>query len=552
MAKAYPLNQVTYYNDYRSMLRDVSEKYGQAPAVTYYSRDGQEHHHSYIQLEQDVAHLGEALCLSGLAGQHIAIVSENSYAWLVAYFGIITSGSVAVCIDIEQSDDTIRAMVAQADCAAVVASQSLSSICAPLMEQGCIQRILTVDPREKAPDLFWAFCQKGAASLDGGGLLYSQVQTDPTATAAIVYTSGTTSTAKPVMLSQKAILTNAADALAFVEAGRRSFGVLPFYHTYGFTLAALVSLMDGINICISGDLKTMIRDLSAFQPHTIIAVPLIAEMIHKMIWASIEEKGKKDQVRTLIKMGKALGRPGMFLPKAIFEGIRNSPIGELNLIMCGGAYLSQQVAEDLLAFGILVLQGYGITECCPLVSVNRNKTANMASVGRPLPHFQIKIKDGEILVRGDSLMNGYYNNPGLTQESLDEGWFKTGDIGYFDKKGHLYITGRTKNLIVMKNGKKIPPEEIENALMALPLVKEVVAYGAASGSSADDVRLAVAVYPDPTMTQGMTSYEILDRLQKEVDQLNQKLPVYKQIQMVHIRESEFEKTASKKIKRQMI
>ena len=551
---SYPLNPVDYCDTFREFLQLINKKYDTRNAITWFDRKGQREDRSYHQLLEDAVAFAQALYKTGFSQKHVAIVSENSYEWIIAYFGTVLSGGVAVCIDIEQSTDVIHQMILDADGDLLVCSSSNVSICAPLVEKHPhLCTMVSTGGNSKSADSFWGLCTLGRNSLKKEGPTYESMPVTASQTAAIVFTSGTTSTARPVMLSQKAILTNAAEALAMVApATDRSFGLLPFYHTYGFTSTILTSLNNGMNICINGDLKTMLRDLKLFRPGSMVAVPLLLETVHGMIWSGIEKTGKKKTVQFLMQLGRFLGKPSLFLRKRIVKALQGSGLEDLALIVCGGAYLSTKVAHDLLGFGFLVLQGYGITECSPLVSVNRNRSYDLNSVGYVLPGYDVKIKDGEILVRGVSLMNGYYKAPELTEESFDNGWFKTGDLGRLDKKGRLYISGRIKNLIIMKNGKKISPEEIEAKLMEIPMVKEVVAYGAASGSSTDDVKVAVTIYPDPAETEGMSSYEILAHLQQNVDAINSTLPFYKQIQMISLRNTEFDKTASHKLKRQAV
>ncbi len=549
MKKQYALNPVTYYEDMQQMLSSVAKKYGTQTAATIYDRQGNKSAYSFIQVEEDVNAFAKSLVLHELAGKHIAIVGENSYEWVVAYFGAAITGGVAVCIDIEQSQDAIAELVDHADVAAIVASQAMAEICHSIQKNiSKVKRVIGI--AEAGDNGFQAFMQKGR---DANIECVTQKPIDKRQTAAIVFTSGTTGRAKAVMLSHHALLCNAGDSLAMIAVDRPYlFAMLPFYHAYGFTCTVLTSLIAGFNFCINGDLKTMIRDMTLFLPEIIIAVPLVVEALHKYIWTAIEKAGQKKKVRFFMKLGTRLGNPSMFLKKVMQEKFKGTCLEKLKTIVSGGAYLSQSVAEDITAFGITVLQGYGITECAPLVSVNRNKSFNAASVGFVVPHFEVKIKNEEILVRGDSLMNGYYGQEELTALFFDDGWFKTGDIGYMDKNGHLYIQGRMKNLIVMKNGKKISPEEIEAAVIADTLVKDVLAYGLSSGDSADDVKLAIMVYPDPEATKGMESYEILEHLQRFVDTLNVNLPAYKQIQMINIREQDFSRTATKKIRRDAI
>ncbi len=549
MKKQYALNPVKYYDDMQQMLTSVAKQYGTRIAATCYDRQGNKSTYSFAQVKEDVFSFAKSLVVNGLAGKHVAVVGENSYEWVIAYLGCAITGGVAVCIDIEQSQEAIEELIDHSDTAAIVTSQSMVLICENIAKLNPkVQRIIAI--AETGDRGFESFLQQGReAAVEK----ITQEPLDKNLPAAIVFTSGTTGRAKAVLLSHYALLTNASDALAMIAVDKPFlFAMLPFYHSYGFTCTVLTSLIAGFNFCISGDLKTMIRDMTLFQPEIIIAVPLVVEALHKFVWNAIEKAGQKKKVRVFMKLGTRLGNPSFFLKKAMQEKFEGTCLERLKTIVSGGAYLSQSVAEDLTAFGITVLQGYGITECAPLVSVNRNKSFTSTSVGFVVPHFQVKIKDEEILVKGDSLMNGYYGDEEQTELVFDDGWFKTGDIGFLDKNGHLYIQGRKKNLIVMKNGKKISPEEIESAVRMDSWVKDVLAYGLSSGESADDVKLAIMVYPDPDVTKGMESYDILEHLQHFVDSVNANLPAYKQIQMINIREQDFSRTATKKIRRDAI
>jgi long-chain acyl-CoA synthetase len=546
MSNPYPLYPVVYYDDFAQFAEGLANRYGDRIAITAYNRQGEESTYTYRRLRDDSLAFAKALWKNGLQGKNIAIVSENSYEWLVSFLGITYGGGVAVCIDIEQSEDSIHEMLSVADTKAMVVSEALLPVCLPVTKQPQILRTVIVGVKGVAG--FDAFLDEGYNAGD-----YVAPAVDKDQPAQIVFTSGTTGASKPVLLSHYALLTNAADALAMVTSKElTSFALLPFYHTYGFTCSVLATLDGGYNVCICGDLKTLLRDMGKFKPELIMAVPLVAETFHKFIWSAIEKAGMKSKVKFAMKAGKLLGNPNLLLKSSLKEKFKGTALEKLKIIVCGGAHISRSVSEDLLAFGIVVLQGYGITECAPLVSVNRNKSFDLGSVGYVVPGYQVRIKDEEIQVKGKSMMNGYYKDDELTAQSFEDGWFKTGDIGYIDKRGHLFIQGRKKNLIVMKNGKKISPEEIESAVRSNTLVKDVVAYGANAGDSADDVKLAVTVYPDPVAAKGMSSFDILDQIQHHVDTLNAKLPTYKQIQMINVREQDFQRTASHKIKREAI
>lgn len=540
-----------YYKTFKEFLIDTAERHTEKTAITTYRRGGQIIEKSFSDLKADSFAFAKALFFNKLNGKNIALVGENSYEWLVAYFGITISGGVAICIDIDHTDKTIASMISQADAEAAVCSDSLHSICEDISRAGNIKlkKTITINPRNPDTLSFADFI--GSSQSPEATELFDSFEVDPAQTASIVYTSGTTSTAKPVMLSHRAILYNAADSLTILDSREKIFNSLPLYHTYGLTCGVLCGLIRGINVCLCCDIKRMIQDMTLFKPNLLVAVPLIVESIHKMIWASIDKSGKKVAIQKLIKLESVLHKPGSLILPAIKPALEGTCLEELNVILSGGAHLETKIGEDLLHFGMVVLQGYGITECSPSITCNRNEDFSLDSVGMLLPGCQVKIVDEEIYVKSYSLMNGYYNAPELTEESFDDGWFKTGDLGYLDKKGHLHITGRKKNLIVMKNGKKVAAEEMENELKKMPLIKEVMVYGAISGASMDDVKIAASVYPDPELTDNMSSYEILQELQIFVDNLNPTLPIYKQIEMINIRDTDFERTASHKIKRQI-
>ena len=547
--KKYPLNEVTYYTRFCDMVDGLANLYGDKPAISWFTRKQEQMTVSYKQMREDVYNLQAELIRRGLAGKHLAIASENSYEWLVVYFAATYCGSVAICVDVEQSEETILQMLEMADTDAIFLTAPHVSICAKFAQDKIPMFLLGTGNGEMTTvkDLIAA----GHEYLQTLPEQIIQVETTPDHTASIVFTSGTTNFSKLVMLSHKAILTNAADAMANVKVGPTVFTALPFYHTYGLTCAVLDMLLVGSHVYINGSLKTMMRDLMLAQPHTMLTVPLVLETIHNRLWATAEETGKADGLRKLLKIKKAMYAMGLKKPGKTLDALRQKILGDVRIIICGGAHMNPEISEEFACLGINVLQGYGITECAPLVSVNRNKANKWQSVGLISAHSEVKIVDGEILVRGDNVMQGYYKQPVLTEEAMVDGWFCTGDIGYVDKDGFLYITGRKKNLIVLKNGKKISPEKLEEKLKTVPLVQDVMVYGAVTGTSTDDVQVAASVYPDKEKTEGMTTYEILEHLQEEFNKINDTLPFYQQIQMITIREQEFSKTSLKKIKRHL-
>ncbi|MBE6883705.1 MAG: AMP-binding protein [Ruminococcaceae bacterium] len=546
MKKVY-LNPVDYFETFDDMIESIPKGIENEPAISWFTRKGEEKGVSYGKLREDVRSLQAAMISKGLQGKHIAILGENSYEWLVVYFATVCIGSVAVCVDIEQSNETLTQMLDMTDVECLFFVPSLESICLSYADKGVKGFMLS---GKGAVPTVAELLQEGE-ELRRNGMVWEN-KGNPDATAAIVFTSGTTSYSKPVMLSQRAILTNAADAAACVALGRVTFSSLPFYHTYGMTCSIVGALLEKCHLYINGNLKTVMRDMQAAPVHSLFTVPLILETIHKKMWANAAEKGMERKLESLLKWNQMKSSLGITRFGKKTDEIREKCFGSVRLIICGAAHLSREIMENLNCLGITVLQGYGITECAPLVSVNQNNANKFESVGLVMPHTEISFRDGEIMVRGENVMQGYYKLEQLTEEAFADGWFATGDLGYQDKNGFLYITGRKKNLIVFKNGKKLSPEKLEEKLSRIELVQDVLVYGAVSGSSSDDVQVAVSVFPNMEKAEGMNRYEILEELQSEISKINGELPLYQQIQMVNIREQEFKKTALQKIKRHLV
>lgn len=545
-----PLNPVEYYPCFRDMIEALPVGREDEPAISWFTRKGEEQGVSLRKMREDVRNLQAAFIHRGLQGKQIAILGENSYEWLLVYFAATYCGSVAVCVDVEQPDETILQMLGMADVGALFFTGALEELC--LKFAGEDKQVFRLMGAGTMPNVAALISEGENFRNEHPETDYTASRVDSDQTAAIVFTSGTTNYSKPVMLSQGAILTNASDALANVAIGKVAFTSLPFYHTYGLTCSVLSMLIGKAHLYINGNLKTVMRDIHLASPHTMLTVPLMLETIHHKLWMNVEEAGKTQGLKKLLKLKKILFALGFRSSGKTLDAIREKCFGTIQLIICGGAHMNSEIMEEFRYMGVTVLQGYGITECAPLVSVNRNNANKLDSVGLVSAHTEVKIEDGEILVRGKNVMQGYYKFPELTEEAMRDGWFATGDVGYLDKDGFLYITGRKKNLIVFKNGKKLSPEKLEEKIKQISLVKEVVVYGAVSGISTDDVKVAASVYPDQEKCSNLTSYEILEALQNEINSINKDLPLYQQIQMVNIREQEFTKTALQKVKRHLI
>lgn len=551
MIGGYPLYFVNHFQDFRECLLAISEKYADRTLFVLFDADGTRRTVTYEAFRQDVEAVAASLLSLGLGGSHVAIVGENSYPWIVSLFAVTTTGGVAVTVDTEQSDEAIVQMVRRADAKAVLCSDTFLPLFSQLSrEYDGLSYVFSMDEAkgdEENPFTFDTLLRDGRLRAWMG----SDIRIDPDQPAMIVFTSGTTNASKPVLLSHRNLMANACHAESMVWLGPKAFVPLPLYHTYGLTVGLLCHLSQGYTISVGGSLKTMLRDIALYEPTSIIAVPLIVEALWGMIRMELKKRGQLEQADKYLDAKKpAPKKSGADAP--YWDAVTAVLGKEIERIICGGAHLNPKICDDMEMLGVQVIEGYGITECSPIIACNRNLAQCPHSAGLVLPETEVKIVDGEIWVRGVSVAKGYYRDPALTAEFFQDGWFMTGDLGSIDRNGFLSINGRKKTLIVFKNGKKVMPEEIEGYLTGIPMIQEAMVYGVPTGTSNDDVKLALMVFPNPQVSQGMDSYAVLQHLQEHVNRINRSLPSYKQIQIIKLKDAPFEKTALKKIKRHAV
>ena len=398
----------------------------------------------------------------------------------------------------------------------------------------------------------------GYKLLDEGYTDYITEKVDPAKLKMIVYTSGTTGIAKGVMLSEHNLISIVYYGLQVSTVYDVGLSVLPYHHTYEAVAGLLVSLHHHSTICINENLKTVMKNLATYKPDYIYLVPAFAEEFYRRIWQNAKKTGKEAGLKALIKTSNGLRKVGIDARAKMFSMIHEAFGGNLKKIVCGGAPIRPEIGDFFDAIGIALINGYGITECSPLVSVNPDSYNDCRTAGIPLPCCSVRIDDpspegiGEICVKGDIVMLGYYNEPEKTAEVLsDDGWFRTGDYGKLNEKGQLLITGRKKNIIVLSNGKNVYPEEIENYIMNIPYVKEVVVY-ALKNEYGDETKLCAEVFLNAEKLEEMHITDPVESLKKDIAKVCEHLPMYKKVAQIVIRTKEFDKNSSNKIKRQNI
>ena len=543
--KDYPLYRTDYYGTFREFVGGIA-KYGEKPAISQYDRNGNKKVRSYRQLCSDVGRLTGYLVSKRMDGKRTAVAGENSYDWIVSFLAVTCAGGVAICIDTDQSDETITDCMRRADTELAIVSESVADLSDSVLGSANVIIMDGGDTGKGGHVTVSGAIGENARAND------SDMRTaDPDDPCAVMFTSGTVSKPKAVSLTHRSMLNNAAGAVATVDLGRTIFSGLPLFHAYGLNCALFYSLVKGSSFTLGGRMRFIIRDTFLSESATVYCVPLILEVIYRQGVENARRAGLEKKLDARLKAFSS----GNIIRKKLTDGsadeLRRACFGHIRMIVCGGAYVNPEVAKNMEALGVTVFQGYGITECSPLVSVSRNKKHDRDTVGVLLPGYEIRFSsEGEILLRGPSVMKEYYRDPEATAQVLSpDGWFSTGDIGEMSGDGFLKITGRLKNIIVLNNGDKISPEKIETMLLRIPMIKEARVYGAPMGVGGDNVQPAVTVYPDPEITGGMEQYEVAASLRSEIEKVNSTLPAYQQVRMINIRETPFEKTATSKIKR---
>jgi len=493
---------------------------------------------SYSRFKTEVEALSTYIYSLGINKANLAVIGENSYEWIVSYFATVYSGNVIVPLDRDLTAEETRNLIVDSSSEILFYSDTYEDIIYYLKES--CPSVKYFIPFSSYLELI----EKGLELIASGVTAALEVDIDKDSLAAIIYTSGTTGKPKGVMLSHNNLASNTVSCRHFVKVRGNSMMVLPMHHSFGFTTCVLYYLYTGSELCINRSLKRIKDDFLRYKPYNVFMVPLIVESVYRKIWDGATEKGKDKLLRTMIPISNGLRKIGIDLRKILFKSVVAEFGGNFEYIITGGAPINDEYIKGLCDLGIDTVNGYGITECSPVVSVNRLGNNKIGSAGPVYTCCVVKIADpdedglGEILVKGDNVMLGYYNNPTATAEAFEDGWFKTGDIGYLDKDNFIYITGRKKSMIVLSNGKNIFPEELEGLIVReLPYVAEALVY------SKDSV-LTAEVYIEPEKVE-----EFASQLDEDIRKMNANLVPYKRILKTVRRDIEFEKTTTKKIKR---
>ncbi len=545
--------------NFKEMLYRSGDIYRSRCAFKRKAKDGTVFSTTYEEFKNDVVYLGTSLIKNGFLGKRIAVIGKNSYEWCVSYLAASIVG-VVVPIDKElHTDDVINFMNVSQTVCILGDSKNLDII---IDEIAKVENPDTIFVKFDKPDektSFYNLLEEGKKVYQMGFDDFDNIEVDPDEMRILLFTSGTTGNAKGVCLSQRNICSNLLSTYGIVKVKRSDlfFSVLPLHHTYECTLGFLLPIYSGASIAHCEGLRYIAKNMGEFHPSVILCVPLLLENMHKNIVKnmnkSLPEKYKKENENPYNSLP-------FFMKKIVRNKVKNTLGGRLRVFIVGAAAANPNIVADFRALKLNTLQGYGLTECSPLVSGNTDFFQKDDSAGLPIPNVEYKIDNpndegiGEIIVKGPNVMLGYYENEEETKKTLRDGWFHTGDLGKIDEDGYLYITGRCKSVIVTKNGKNIYPEEVEYYLNDNPLIQESLVLGIQKKDD-DETYVNAQIYPNiEAITEYLkgsvpTKEEIWKIISDVVSNVNKKLPNYKHIKSFVVRDKEFEKTTTQKVKR---
>ncbi len=530
---------------------------------------------TYKEFLSDVNGLGTTFIDMGLKENRVSVIGETNYTWSVAHLAVSCGTGCVVPLDKELPYNDLKNLINQAEVTAISFDKKREEIFTRMFAEGETglkyliaqqeheDKTVSVDGVEVPVLSQWKLIEEGKKLAEAGNTEFTEAQIDSRETSIIIFTSGTTGLAKGIELSHRNICADIMFSPTVLKVTDHEifFSMLPIHHTYEFTADFMMPLYQGSAIAHCEGLKYIVKNLQEAKPTFILAVPAIFEALHKNIWKGIRAKGKENTVRKVIPIVLFLKRKlGIDISDMFFKEIKQTLGGRVRMMISGGAAINPQILEDFQAFGSMALQGYGLSECAPMGALNPDTAPKANSIGVPFPGCGAKIDNpgpdgiGEICLRGENVMLGYYKRPDLTAEVIKDGWLYTGDLGYIDEDGYIIITGRKKNVIITKNGKNVFPEELEYQLSLFDEINESMAFETESENK-DDTKIAASIYLDWDCIKEKLGEdaEDLEKVKAHVwtlvDKVNAENPPYKMIREIYLRHTPLEKNTSNKVVR---
>lgn len=556
--------EATEFENVKELIYDTVEKYKEKTAFTIKHKKEKEVSYekvSYTRLLEEVNQLGTKFYNLGFQDKRVAIVGRNRYEWVITHLANLLGGIVSIPLDKELQVDELESCLVRSKADVLVFDEKYLENIEEIKKRGNanIENYICMSEQEgfvSIPQLK----QEGKEILEAGNKEYVEAKIDSHKMNILLFTSGTTSKSKAVMLSQNNISSNvySMQLVEDIREGDVNIAFLPFHHIFGST-CMIVMLAFGVTTVFPDGLRYIAQNLKEYKVSVFVGVPLLVEAIYKRIEQGVAKKGKTKTVELAKKISNLLLKLHIDVRKKLFKEILDELGGSLRFVISGGAPLDRKVAQGFNELGINVVQGYGLTETSPVIAAENCKKMKYGSIGFPMENVQLELYNqdeqgvGEIRVKGPNVMLGYYENEEATNEVLKDGWFYTGDLAYFDKEGYLFLTGRKKDMIVLKNGKKVFPDELETLINRLDEVSECIVYGMPDQKDKNDIKLSVKVVYDTDVVKekypAISQDELEEVIWQKIKEINKTFPPYKYIKNMILTDQELIKTTTKKVKR---
>ena len=560
------LHKCDKFANLKEMINLSAQKHGDKPAFRFKTdKPGEFRNITFNDFLNDINALGTKLINMGLSDKRIAIISDNRYEWALAYMAIACGTGVVVPLDKMLPANELEALIIRSGVEAIFYSSKYDEVMQDIRNRKTtdLRYYISMDLEKRENGVYSQkeLVKAGKELIEKGNRKFIDAKIDNEAMGFMLFTSGTTAMSKAVMLSHKNIASNLMDIAKVLNLDERDtlLSFLPLHHTFECTVGFLYPISRGSSIAYCEGIRHIANNIKEYQITAMISVPALYESIYKRLMKNIEKKGKLPEVEKMIKLTNMFSKVGIDIKRVVFKDIIDGLGGKIRLLVNGAAALSPEVEKGFNDLGITTVQGYGLTETSPVISAGTDFEQRIGSVGKVFPSVKLKImnKDengiGEIYVKGPTVMLGYYQNEEATKEVLDKGWFNTGDLGYVDKKGFLFLCGRKKSVIVLKNGKNVFPEEIETVINKIEGVKESFVYGQAEEDDKIDLKVCAKIVYDKELMKEIyhveKEEEIYDILWDKIKEINKTMPEYKYVKKIIVTDEELAKTTTQKIKR---
>ena len=557
------MKEVLEVTDLKDMLNKTGKLYGDRPGYKIKIEEGEYKTYTHKEIRDMINYLGTALISLGLKGKRIAVIGENRYEWELAYLSVVCGTGIVVPLDKSLPENELEELIERSEVEAIFYSKKYQEVIEKIKysEKNKLKHLISMDSDIHKEGIYSEreLIEKGKELVDAGNREFLDAKINPEEMNIMLFTSGTTAKSKVVALSHKNLVSNVMDfaSILDVDCSDRILSFLPLHHVFECTVGMLYSLYLGAQRSFCEGIRHIVENLNEYKITFTSFVPAIYEAMYKNIMKMLEKQGKLEAVKKLMEANKD---KSMEEKAEIFKDIHNFFGGHIKLFVSGAAALDKEVEEAFRAWGFNLCQGYGLTEASPVIGVETTENFRVGSIGKALPHIQARIDEpneegmGELVVKGPNVMLGYYGDEEATKEVLEDGWLHTGDLATIDEDGYIFICGRKKSVIVLKNGKNIFPEEMEALVNKVEGVKESFIFGKQQSDDKEDIKINVKIVFDREIMKEAykveTDEEIRKVLQDKIKEINKIMPKYKAIRGMIISEEPLIKTTTNKIKRQ--